>query len=383
MWRGVACLTIVVYHTALVMVRHEQRSGQSGRIIGLLVELLGVLWIAVPWFFVISGYCITATVDSSRRRPRAPLDYFKRRVRRIFPPYWTILVLTLLVAWAASRGGWARLLADQDDVYSNPMASVPAQLVGNLTLTETWRHHIVGRREPMFVGQAWSLCYEEQFYLVSGLILLLMPRRYFTGIVLVTLLACGLAVLRALRILPSVEGFFFDGNWLMFASGVLLYYAINYSSRYQRIAIALLFAGVAASTTLPAARAVMKALAPSLLASSVFALMLLILHPFDDRLARARALRFLFFCGRMCYSMYLVHILVAFPLSHGFFEAGLGAFWPTILVTVPLATALSVGFAYVFFVRVESRYLNSRSRPATSLEERSVSSTAMEPVPVS
>ena len=39
-------------------------------------------------FFVISGYCIAAACDASARR-RTPLtDYFWRRFRRIFPPFW-------------------------------------------------------------------------------------------------------------------------------------------------------------------------------------------------------------------------------------------------------------------------------------------------------
>src|SRR5262245_2720327 len=81
----------------------------------------------------------------------------------------------------------------------------------------------------MPLGQAWTLCYEEQFYAIAGLILLVCPRRFFWGI-------CALTI----ATLPwfgssAVKGFFFDGSWLSFAGGVLVYHALNYQSKRQQI----------------------------------------------------------------------------------------------------------------------------------------------------
>jgi peptidoglycan/LPS O-acetylase OafA/YrhL len=97
----------------------------------------------------------------------------------------------------------------------------PSQWVGNFTLTETWRHHLFGRGRAHFVGQSWTLCYEEQFYAVVGLILLVARRHIFAAAVFDTALSTA-AQIAAPRIGWSVRGFFFDGSWLMFASGILV-----------------------------------------------------------------------------------------------------------------------------------------------------------------
>lgn len=363
MWRGVACLTIVVYHAALAMVRRQEKLDPSGDpVASALAAALGFGWLAVPWFFVISGYCITATVDSSRQKSRAPLDYFKRRFRRIFPPYWVVLGVTLAAVWAAAGAGFPWLLANQDGVPVKPSGFTRWQWVGNVSLTETWRPYVVGEQGGLLVGQAWSLCYEEQFYAVAGLILFAMPARIFTGFALVTAFSGVLMVLRALRWVPSQDGWFFDGNWLLFATGVAVYYAVNHGTKPQRVVLALALGAGAVVTALPPCQAVMKALAPAVLAGFSFGLVLLLLHPHDERMARWGPLRPLFFCGEMCYSVYLVHILVAFPAANAFAAAGLGGFWPTVTLTVPLATALSVGLARLFHLGVERHFLNNRPR---------------------
>ena len=55
---------------------------------------------------------------------------------------------------------------------------------------------------------SWTLCYEEQFYLIAGLL----RRWYFPGVALVTLFVFACPI--------RPPGFFFDGLWLHFAAGV-------------------------------------------------------------------------------------------------------------------------------------------------------------------
>ena len=62
--------------------------------------------------------------------------------------------------------------------YQSPGELDWSQWVGNLTLTETWRHLAWGvvDHEP-YTRVAWTLCYEEQFYFTSFLALCLAPKR--------------------------------------------------------------------------------------------------------------------------------------------------------------------------------------------------------------
>ena len=61
------------------------------------------MWAGVPIFFVISGYCISATADSARRKGLPARTYFWRRFRRIFPPYWIFLMAAVTVGQEGER----------------------------------------------------------------------------------------------------------------------------------------------------------------------------------------------------------------------------------------------------------------------------------------
>lgn len=129
-------------------------------------------------FFVISGYCISATADSSRRKRQGTTAYFYRRFRRIYPPYWVwfgvMAVSMMLLDWLLKR----EIPTGPRQEGRRPwQLGVPA-LIGNLTLTETWLRHFFHNRHRMFIGQGWTLCYEEQFYGVVGITLLVVPQSF-------------------------------------------------------------------------------------------------------------------------------------------------------------------------------------------------------------
>jgi peptidoglycan/LPS O-acetylase OafA/YrhL len=85
------------------------------------------------------------------------------------------------------------------------------------------------------------------------------------------------------------------------------------------------------------------------------------LHRFDGALCQSVLLRPLHFCGRMCYSMYLVHIPVVKLVSHVLYLWGVRSVWETLLLTVPLATAVTVLLAWIFYQLVERHFLNTPS----------------------
>ena len=67
--RGLAALAVVLHH----------------------LQVIGIGPYAVIVFFVISGYCIAASVDSTRRKGQGPLTFLARRLWRIYPTYWAAL----------------------------------------------------------------------------------------------------------------------------------------------------------------------------------------------------------------------------------------------------------------------------------------------------
>jgi len=94
----------------------------------------------VPLFFVISGCCISASVDQHQQRVGTVRAYFLRRFRRIFPTLWVFLAIAIpLMAFIAMV---APLLMN-DDVHGfcAPWWFSSWQWSGSLTLTES-----IGRR---------------------------------------------------------------------------------------------------------------------------------------------------------------------------------------------------------------------------------------------
>ena len=97
---------------------------------------------------------------------------------------------------------------------------------------------------------------------------------------------------------------------------------------------------------------------PELIIAPAFALALIGLQRWDAAWSRARAPRFLWWCGTRCYSLYLVHWAIIRPLSHWLVEAGVRSIWATLLITLPVSLGISVLAAWWFHAVVERRFLN-------------------------
>jgi len=347
---------IVVLHAAHYANEARDSANFAGRFLLWAVSGMGI---RIPMFFVISGYCIAAISDSTRRKPSAPAQFFLRRFRRIYPPYFAITLLTILLTVALNIVGRDDLVSDEYGLIPHPNQLTLAQWIGNITLTETWRHHLFGAPELKILGHSWTLCYEEQFYLVSGILLLIAPRRFFAGAALVTLFTLALAPFGG----TVIHGFFFDGRWLMFAEGIAVYYLLNYrKSRYANLIIATLTLSFVAILRwrIPEVTANDLWRNPlwELVVSSAFSLALILLHPWDRRVAETRMLRPLAWCGRMSYSVYLVHWPITVVMTNVFYRANIRGIWPTLFFVAPLTCAVSLAGSWLFHITVERRFLN-------------------------
>lgn len=379
-WRGVACLMIVVFHATFYAdtpALRERLAAGASSLADWALAVCFKLSMGVPIFFVISGYCISATADSTRRKAAPVRLYFWRRLRRIFPPFWIFLALAAVGVGITERFIYPSLFCDNVHGYSAPWSLSPVQWLGNITLTETWRHHVFGPPTKLFLQHAWTLCYEEQFYAVVGLILLISPRRFFPLAAAITAViflfeATPERFVPALRDFRRIHsyGFFFDGYWLYFAAGIGVYYAINYATRagWWAVVGALAFGVAWGIYTRGASRTT----------SFAYGLALLALHPWDVALAAGRWSRPISWCGTMCYSLYLVHWPVTKALSHALALAGVVTPAWTLIITVPACIAASILAAWPFHLIVERRFLNQPStarpgaRPPTAFSSQPV-----------
>lgn len=351
-WRGLACLLVVVYHSTIVYLASAPSSSSGWA--HTAAEVTHTFNVGVALFFVISGYCIAAAADNARRKDSSTAEYFVRRFRRIYPPYWIIVMFSIALFFLVDYG-WAHpLLSTEPWSQYRPWWYSPSQWFGNLTLTETWRSHVFGGIRGHFPGQAWTLCYEEQFYFVTGMALLFARRRFFeaiAGVSVLTLAASQAATATGV----AVSGFFFDGSWLLFAAGVAAFYRIHYARGRGVLAIdAVLLALIPLSVVLhvPIYGAIV---------GFIFAAALPWLYRFDRPVASSRMLAPLLLCGQMCYSLYLVHQIPVKAVTMFLFRSGIHSAAATLLVATPAALLVAVGLGWGFHVAVERRFLNTRS----------------------
>jgi peptidoglycan/LPS O-acetylase OafA/YrhL len=370
-WRGLACLLVVAFHSTNAYVATPEFVSRvftaGGTPVEWLIAATAFGWVGVPLFFVISGYCIAASADSARRRPHPVGRFFTRRFRRIYPPLWaflalnTALMLMLPATWRPGPTLW----------IEHPVPH-PAELswwswLGQLTLTEEWRHHLIGPPKQYLAGQLWTLCYEEQFYVVTGLIVLLARRWLFAAVAGVS----GLVLLMltdVIRLPFATDGFFFDGLWLGFAAGVAVYYRANYATPVVRRCLDVGFVAGAWWAARGLGGRFEMSVPAFLLIGFGSAAALAWLHHSDDRTAKVRWLAPLTWCGVRCYSLYLVHGPIAMLGSWNLYRLGVTDATGTLVVTLPVCLAVSLATGWAFHRWVEIRFLNSPVRPEPAVD---------------
>lgn len=347
-WRGLACLMVVVHHAGYALSRAEASGSWPGWLAWYLTRRMSL---GVTLFFVISGYCIAASLESTRQRGDSAWTFLGRRVWRIYPPYWLALLGFMAVVAVLDSAGFARYFCGPLGVQLDvPGALDWRQWLGNLTLTETWRPHVWGPERNVFTGVAWSLCFEEQFYFLGFLALCLAPGR------LVRLLAVATLAIVAIRIAAWQTGRLqllsgtFPLLWHEFAVGLAVYYRLNVARRrIDRRLVELGLVAVFVAGLLTEGRNTATAAA--------FGLALVALRPLDEWAGAARWLGPFRACGRRCYSIYLAHLPVGVVGSHWLHELGLTGFWTRALIVVPLVSAAGIAAGWVFRAAVESHFL--------------------------
>lgn len=348
-WRGLACLAVVVHHAGYV-IQPEDLDGSLPR--QAIAALLEIGQQGVTLFFVVSGYSIAASLDATRRRGESAWDFLRRRARRIYPPYWAALAVHVAVVLVFDALGLQRLHADRYAVGIDPPWKLgPAEWLANVTLLETLRPHVTGPPRNVYTAVAWSLCYEVQFYAVCALVLLVMRRRLFAGLLLVSALCLGAqAAARLLDRWAALAGSFVLG-WEQFAAGLAVYWRLNRapSRAAARLADALLL-------TLSIYGPLTDD--PEMALATLFALSLILMRPLDRPDRWPSWLRTLHATGLRSYSIYLVHLPAVIVVSLALLDAGLLGFWPRVLVVIPIASAAGVAAGWWFFGRVEARFLN-------------------------
>src|SRR5258707_8734940 len=172
--RGIAALGVVVYHSI-----QQTKNGIPSNFLGWPGYLIQVGssfgYIGVFLFFVISGFCIHLQWAKARAAGETAQvrfgAFWKRRIRRLYPPYVIALAFYLLLPALINGVNLSHFLAY--DVVMHVLML----------------HNLDPRTCYSINGVFWTLAIEEQLYLAYFLLLFLRTRWGWGRTIVVCLLA--------------------------------------------------------------------------------------------------------------------------------------------------------------------------------------------------
>src|SRR5215211_1561757 len=370
--RGGAALAVVTYH-ALGVAPQTATSGWESWLPQITGSVVHFAFAGIYLFFVISGFCIHLFWAKARAAGvhKPVINFFtfwKRRVRRLYPPYFAALALYLVYL-----------------AYKTPV-HVTGFYLGDVLLHVFMLHNVDLRTTYTINGAFWTLAIEEQLYLAYFLLLFLRIRYGWTKTLLLCL-AARIGWLIMGRVLSHSAGIHIPvteaaaTNWFIWALGALSVEAAlgviklpAWCYRFSVAGLALVCAAVLAQL-LPLVddKTVIHDIG-WLLMHPAWGVGFFILVNYSVaaeqrwRLKSSRAPRLiptLASIGLMSYSLYLTH---SFVLMHwywfGFTRLHI------LSISLLIMTPLTVAFAWVFFRLCERPFMTLPAAVRVRAKER-------------
>ena len=369
--RALAALMVYLNHAYSLVWYPDRGQYPSGALEPLSYVLVtGHLSVAV--FIVISGFCLALPVISAAGQLRGGAwAFFKRRARRILPPYYGAVALSLILI--------ATVLGEPTGtLWDAPIAVDATSIVSHMLLLQNLFR--TGSINYVF----WSIAVEWQIYLVFPLIVLLWKWRGPAFTVLAMLLF-GYALwfigsgTRLARACPHFLG--------LFGLGMLAaYIARSSGAGYDRLRSAVPWRWCGALLLLMTLGLIVhwgikSSVAHWYVLDLVVGLMATCLlvetsRQTPTRLTRALGIRPLSVVGTFSYSLYLIHApLLQLMWQYALAPLGVGA-EAMFAVLMSLGLALVLGASYLYFRVLEAPFMQQPQ--ASRAETRAVVAPAVE-----
>ena len=150
----------------LVMGFHFGQGGEDGSSLEKFIsKVLGIGYHGVDLFFVLSGFLITGILLDTRDAPRYFRNFYIRRTLRIFPLYYGVLLVTLMVLPLVLPMG------------ASPYHEAQKQQAWLWCYGSNIYHAWARRWDLAGFNHFWSLAVEEHFYLIWPLVIFFCRRR--------------------------------------------------------------------------------------------------------------------------------------------------------------------------------------------------------------
>lgn len=187
-------------------------------------------FIGVDIFFVISGYLISMIIfENLEKGTFSFLEFYARRIKRIFPALLLVLIACLVF-------GWFALLAEEYKQLGKHIAA-GAGFVSNIVLwSEAGYFDNAALTKPL--QHLWSLGIEEQFYLAWPLFLWIAWKLKFNFLSITILTAILSLSLNLVGISYDAIATFYSPQtrfWELLGGSLLAWITINKNSIYSNI----------------------------------------------------------------------------------------------------------------------------------------------------
>lgn len=225
--RAIACLAVVLYHA--------------------FPDKLHGGFVGVDIFFVISGFLISSIIYRNLFNSENPgkvniVDFYIRRVRRIFPALIAVLITTLVL-------GWFVLLPDEYKLLGKHVFGGSVYINNFMLFNESGDYfNVASNAKPLL--HLWSLGVEEQFYLIFPIFLYVLYKTNLNFILCLTLFTVGSFCLNKYNINTNQQTSAFYLPWCRFwelSIGAILAYTVNYHSDFVLKAKSVLTDNIIAS----------------------------------------------------------------------------------------------------------------------------------------
>ena len=319
----------------------------------------------VELFFVLSGFLITGILYDTSSQANYFRNFYMRRILRIFPLYYGVLVLVFFVAplipplhgptlaYLVHRQAWAWLYG------------VNIYIAGQ------------GNWSFSYLDHFWSLAVEEHFYLIWPLVIFLLARRPKTLVAVSLGTALGAILARLIGSLLGLSWwttytltpFRLDG----LALGAFLAVMARQPQGAEQLVralprVAALSAALLAGTffwtvlisrlglefVLPIRASLILILLACLLVWAVFA-------PKRSIASRFFTSRTMAFLGTYSYGLYVYHHFISYYLTENRTDLALaqwlGSHWAAVALQTLVGVSASIAVAYVSYELFEKRFL--------------------------
>lgn len=356
--RGLAILMVLALHfvgDALVTNRAEE----------FIVGVAKYGSYGVELFFILSGFLITGILYDARERRNHFRDFYMRRVLRIFPVYYGVLVLVFLVAPAIAifQGPTLQYLVDRQAWAWLYAVNIYIAQQGDWVFS--------------YLDHFWSLAVEEHFYLFWPFVVFALARRPRTLIAVCLVLSFGAMASRIIGSLMGVNWwtlyvltpFRFDGLALGACLAIVMRQPggteriIAYLPRVAALLGVILIVTFGLSRGLPnEGMDLIKPVRAVVILMLLACLLVRVITTHETSiLSRLFRSRTMIFFGTYSYGLYVYHHFISYYMLNNRTELELGRVLGshTLAVGVQAAAgvAVSIAIAYVSYEFFEKRFL--------------------------